>query len=135
MREGFRAGAASGRGSFRRQSRVQKAVIEALEERRLLSAPELAHEAFGGSGTGYEGGTLNVSYSDMSDFPSPTPTPDSNIRLPPLLGGLASSYASASSTNSASLTLTDSGFKTIYARIFDKDNGYTEQPKGSGRFM
>ncbi len=42
------------------------------------------------------------------------------------LSGLATSYASASTSDTDSFTFTDNGSYTVFGRIFDKDDGFTD---------
>src|SRR5207249_4151754 len=44
--------------------------------------------------------------------------------------GLASSYATAGTTATGSLSFPDNGTFTVYGRIFDKDNGFTPYNQG-----
>jgi hypothetical protein len=73
-----------------------------------------------------EGGPVVVSFSNPSD-PSPVDTAAGfHYSIVSGTAPLATTYADATDGASKELTFADNGTYTVYGRIFDKDNGYTD---------
>jgi hypothetical protein len=73
-----------------------------------------------------EGSSATVSLSGPSDPSTADTAAGFHYSFATTTAGLASTYAAAGTTASASLGFADNGTYTVYGRIFDKDDGYTQ---------
>jgi hypothetical protein len=72
------------------------------------------------------GSAVNVSFSNPFDPSAADIAAGFHYSFATTAAGLASSYAAAGTASSASVTFDDTGNNTVYGRIFDKDNGFTD---------
>jgi hypothetical protein len=70
--------------------------------------------------------TVNVSFSGASDPSSVDTGAGFHYSIALSQDGLATTYAAASTTPSGSFTLSENGTYTVFGRIFDKDDGFTD---------
>ncbi len=80
----------------------------------------------GNNGPINEGSSAVVSFSGASDPSSDDTAAGFHYSFALTSAGLATSYAGASSSTSASFTFSDNGSYTVYGRIFDKDGGSSD---------
>jgi hypothetical protein len=73
-----------------------------------------------------EASAVTVSFSNPSDPSTADTAAGFHYSFALTTANLASNYAAAGSATSSSFTLDDNGAYTVYGRIFDKDNGYTD---------
>jgi hypothetical protein len=78
------------------------------------------------SGPVNEASAATVSFSNPSDPSSADAAAGFHYSFALATSNLAGSYGAAGTTSSASFTFDDNGSYTVYGRIFDKDNGYTD---------
>jgi hypothetical protein len=80
----------------------------------------------GNSGPVNEGSPVTVSLSNPSDPSSADTAAGFHYSYATSVAGLATTYAGATDGTSKAFTFTDNGTPTVYARIFDKDGGFTD---------
>jgi hypothetical protein len=80
----------------------------------------------GNAGPVHEGSPVTVSLSNPSDPSSADTAAGFHYSYATSVAGLAATYAGATDGTSKPFTFTDNGTPTVYARIFDKDGGYTD---------
>ena len=73
-----------------------------------------------------EGGSATVSFANPSDPSSADTTAGFRYSFALSAGALAGTYAAANAAASQSFPFPASGTYTVYGRVFDKDNGYTD---------
>jgi hypothetical protein len=81
---------------------------------------------FTNNGPVNEASAATVSFSGPSDPSSADTAAGFHYSFALAAANLAGSYTSAGSASSASFTFNDNGNYTVYGRIFDKDNGFTD---------
>ena len=80
----------------------------------------------GNAGPVAEGSPVAVGFTGVTD-PSPADTAAGfRYSFAVTAGGLATTYAAAGSSATASFTFADNGIATVYARVFDKDGKFTD---------
>jgi hypothetical protein len=80
----------------------------------------------GNNGPVREGSSTTVSFSNASDPSSADAAAGFHYSFALSPSGLAGTYAAAGTASSASFTFADNGSYTVYGRISDKDNGYSD---------
>src|SRR5205823_4629599 len=78
------------------------------------------------NGGAAEGSPATVTFSSPSDPSAPDTTAGFKYSYAQAPGSLAATYSAATSLTSANFTYADNGAYTVYGRIFDKDNGFTD---------
>jgi hypothetical protein len=69
---------------------------------------------------------VTVSFTNPTDVSSADVTAGFHYSFALTAGGLATTYASAGTSTSQAFTFTTGGSFTVFGRIFDKDNGFTD---------
>jgi Ca2+-binding RTX toxin-like protein len=81
------------------------------------------------NGTVYEGTAAPIGFSGVTDPSHADTTAGFHYSFAITPGGLATSYAAAGTSPSlVTSVFPDNGKYTLYGRVFDKDNGYTDYP-------
>jgi RHS repeat-associated protein len=77
-----------------------------------------------GGGTAFEGAPVTIVY--QAGDASPVDSASLHYSISQTQAGLATTYAGASTSNSAVFTYPDNGSYTLYGRVFDKDGGSSD---------
>jgi hypothetical protein len=72
------------------------------------------------------GSPVTVSFTNATDPSTADTNAGFHYSFAQSQGGLAATYAAAGTSSSTSYTYSTTGTDTVYGRIFDKDNGYTD---------
>jgi hypothetical protein len=114
-------------GNFTVFSRVFNPDNSFTEYNTVVTVTNVAPTAtLGNNGPVNVNAPVTVSFSNPADVSSPDVTAGFHYSFALTASGLAASYTAAGTSASQTFTFTTSGSFTVFGRIYDKDNGFTD---------